>query len=219
MFHCNSIGSFQDFFLRVVVLSCFVYPILAALAFALHPNLFCMSISHSVETRISEFHHNRFMHFGHFLLVVAVPFLMLAGIHFAALLYEKAPLLAGLGFFLVIFGCFILILDKSALCFVPSALDTLSEDEFSGCFPGIRAIFSYRGYLKVLQFLPVLPLGFILIGIGLVVKQPIPLSQGIPILVGAVLMMNPDIDLLSMLGSVSIGIGFIPYAVSIASGN
>ncbi|MDC7126860.1 MAG: hypothetical protein PQJ46_14915 [Spirochaetales bacterium] len=212
-------NDFQNFFMKVACISCIAYPVLAAIAFALHPNLLDMSIQHSTASRIAEFHNNKLMHFGHFLLVIAIPFLMVIGIHFSALIFQNRKFLSIAGLIFVILGCYILAMDKSALCFVPSALDTLSETDFKQGFTFIDAIFSLRGYLKVLKFLPLLPLGFILISIGLVSTKVIPLSHGIPILIGSILMMNPDIDLLSLLGSLSLGTGLLPYAVKQLSAN
>jgi hypothetical protein len=50
---------------------------------------------------------------------------------------------------------------------VPSAPDTVSEVEFAQLLPGLEALFAYRGYLALLSLLPILPLGFIVQGLGL----------------------------------------------------
>jgi hypothetical protein len=190
-----------------------LYPICAGFAFAVHPNLMSLSISHDVQAKIAEFHNNQLLHFGHFLMVVAVPLLIIIALHFMNLLETKAPWFGFIGGILAIGGAVILAVDKGALCLVTSAFDTLPEAEFAQLIPGIEAMFQYQGWLWILWLLPLLPIGFIIQSIGLVKSNVIPRSQSIPILIGSLLMANPDIDIVGLIATIFLGIGFVPYAL------
>lgn len=195
-----------------VGLAFLVYPILAGTAFAFHPNLFSLSISHDVNEKIAEFHGNSVLHFGHVLMLLGAPLLIVVAIHLMNVMEKKAVWWGFLGGILAVFGAVILAADKGALCLVPSAFDTLPETDFRGLAPGIAAMFQYRGWLWLLWLLPILPMGFILQTIGLVRSNLIPRWQSIPMLIGSVLMANPDVDLIGLIATIFLAIGFFPYA-------
>jgi hypothetical protein len=174
-----------------------------------------LSISHDVQAKIAEFHGNQLLHFGHFLMVVAVPLLIIIAIHFMQLLETRSPWWGFVGGILATGGAVILAVDKGALCLVTSAFDTLPEADFINLTPGIEAMFQYKGWLWILWLLPFLPIGFIIQSIGLVRSQAIPRSQGIPILIGSILMANPDIDIIGLVATIFLGIGFILYALQL----
>jgi hypothetical protein len=98
---------------------------------------------------------------------------------------------------------------------VPSAFDTLPEAIFTQLQPGIEALFSYKGYLFIIWLLPLLPLGFVIQGIGLHISHLIPRWQSIAIIIGALLLANPDIDIISLIGSVILTIGMLPLGLQI----
>ncbi len=200
------------------VLTFIFYPILAGVAFAVHPNLLSLSISHDIQVRINEFHGNQILHFGHVLMVFAVPLLITIAIHFTHLIKRKGAWLGFVGGILAVSGAVILAVDKGALCLVPSAFDTLTETQFQALVPGIEAMFQYKGWLWILRLLPLLPLGFILQSTGLVISKIIPRQQSIPMLIGSILMANPDIDLLGLVATILLAIGFIPYAIRMIQG-
>jgi hypothetical protein len=190
-----------------------LYPHLAGIAFAVHPNLMSLSINHNVQDRIAEFHGNQLLHFGHFLMLAAVPLLIVIATHLMNLLDGRAPWWGFVGGVLAIGGAVILAVDKGALCLVTSAFDTLPEADFRSLTPGIEAMFQHKGWLWLLELLPLLPLGFIIQTIGLVRSKAISRWESIPMLVGSILMANPDIDIIGLVATVFLGIGFIPYAV------
>ncbi len=195
-----------------------LYPICAGIAFAVHPNLMSLRISHDVQEKITEFHGNQLLHLGHFLMVVAVPLLIIIALHFMNLLQTRAPWWGFVGGVLAIGGAIILAVDKGALCLVTSAFDTLPEADFQYLTPGIEVMFQYKGWLWILWLLPFLPIGFIIQTIGLVRSGAIPRSQSIPMLIGSILMANPDIDIIGLVATIFLGIGFIPYALRLMPG-
>ncbi len=199
--------------IRSTGIALILYPLFAGFAFASHPNLLSLAVNQPIAEKISEFHGNNLMHFGHLLMALGVPALIVISIHFMNLLKNEKPLLSLIGNALACFGAFILALDKSALCFVPSAFDTLLAVEYDGIIPGIYAMFNYRGYLGILKLLPLLPIGFIILGIGLVSTKVINKKTSIFILIGSLLMCNPDIDIIGLIATLFLGIGFIPYGL------
>lgn len=189
-----------------------LYPLLAGIAFAVHPNLLSLRIDHDLQVKISEFHGNQILHFGHFLMLVSAPLLLVIALHSMQRLETSAPWWGFIGGCLAITGAFILAADKGALCLVPSAFDTLPETDFQNLTPGIAAMFQYRGWLWVLWLLPLLPIGFVIQSMGLVRSRQMPRWQSLSILTGSLLMVNPDIDLIGLAATVFLAIGFVPYA-------
>jgi hypothetical protein len=198
---------------RVAAFSFIVYPLFAGFAFAAHPNIASLTIGTSAAARIAEFHGNGLMHFGHFLMGLAVLPLIVIALHLSRRLERRAPWTALIGVGLAIAGAVVRAMDKAALCYVPSAFDTLGEAEFGNLAPGIEAMFGYRGYLGLLHFLPMLPIGFVVLGAGLVRTQVIDRKHAIPMLAGAILMLNPDIDIIGLAATTTMALGFVPYAI------
>lgn len=192
-----------------------LYPLLAGFAFATHPGLLNPQLGLDVQAKIVGFHGNPLLHFGHVLMTFAVPLLIVIAVHLMNLSAPKAGWWGFVGGVLAVTGAVVLALDKAALCLVPSALDTLPEAEFQAMIPGIQAMFEYRGWLGLLWLLPLLPVGFIVQTIGLVRANLIPRRQSIPMLAGSILMANPDIDIIGLVATVVLAIGFIPYGVSL----
>jgi hypothetical protein len=189
-----------------------LYPLCAGVAFAVHPNLLDMHIGHDITHKIAEFHGNDLLHFGHFLMVLSVPMLIVIALHLMGLLEERSPWLGFIGGVLAVTGAIILALDKAALCMVPSAFDTLPEAAFQHLTPGIEALFQFKGWLWVLWLLPLLPVGFVLQTIGLERARLLPRWQSSAMLIGSVLMANPDIDIIGLIATIFLTTGFIPYA-------
>ena len=196
-------------------LSFIAFPIIFIILFASHPDLFNISMVHDVNIRIEEFHGNDLLHFMHFVMVLCVPILIVVALKLMSLLKGRGAWLGFIGCVMVILGGIILTVDKTALCLVPSAFDTLTEAQFEQLVPGIEALFSYKGYLFIIWLLPLLPLGFVVQGIGLYISRLIPRWQSIIIIIGALLLANPDIDLISLVGSIIVAIGLIPLGVQI----
>ena len=195
---------------------CFIlFPILFIILFATHPNLFEISMVHDVNARIEEFHGNTLLHFMHVLMVLCVPLMVVVSLKFMGLLNGRGAWLGFIGCAMVVCGGVILTIDKTALCLVPSAFDTLTEAQFAQLLPGIEALYGYKGYLFIIWLLPLLPLGFVVQGIGLYISRLIPRWQSITIIIGALLLANPDIDLISLAGSIILTIGMVPLGIRI----
>ena len=196
-------------------LALIAFPIIFVVLFATHPDLFNISMVHDVNVRIEEFHGNSLLHFMHFVMLLCVPLLIVVALKLMGLLKGRGAWLGFIGCVMAVLGAVILAIDKTALCLVPSAFDTLTEAQFAQLVPGIEALFNYRGYLFIIWLLPLLPLGFVVQGIGLYRSRLIPRWQSITIIIGALLLANPDIDLISLVGSIIVAIGMLPLGIQI----
>ena len=76
-------------------LAFFLYPLAAFIAFIAHPNLLSLEVGVPVMDKVAEFHNNRFMHFGHFLMVLSIPALYIFVFKFMCMLKGRG---AWLGF-------------------------------------------------------------------------------------------------------------------------
>jgi len=183
---------------RGTALAYFLYPAAAGFAFAAHPNLLTLSLEKTTAARVAAFHGNGLMHFGHLMMGIGSMLLVFIALEYMRRLRRISPWTSLIGGVTAIIGAMILAMDKAALCFVPSAFDTLPEGQFQALMPGIEAMFGFQGWLGILHLLPLLPLGFVVLGVGLVKSRAVPRREAIPLLAGALLMCNPDIDIIGL---------------------
>lgn len=62
-----------------------------------------------------------------------------------------------------------------------------------------------------------LPIGFIVLAVGMILQSAVPKWQGICMIAGLLLLLNPDIEIISSAGALLMCLGFIPMGVRIAS--
>jgi hypothetical protein len=199
-----------------------VFPIVFIFAFGIHPNPFSLAIVTDVSARIGEFHGNRLMHLGHALMLLTVPLLIVVSLKFMFMLKERGAWHGFIGCVMAVFGAVMLAVDKTALCLVPSALDTLPEAQFAQMLPGLEAMFNFKGWLALLYLLPLLPIGFMIQGIGLYVGRAIPRWKSVSLIVAMVLLgisAAVDIDLFGLVASVILAIVLVPVGVQLTKGS
>ena len=194
-------------------LSIIVYPLMLFIGFVTHPNLLAMEPLQTVDQLVNRFHNNAMYHIGHLIVTFAVPVMIIYFIGVMNLLQGKGKALGFWGGILGIFGAFILAVDKGALCLTMSAFDTLPEDQFNAFIPFLQVIVSKEGLLFIVWLLFALVIGGIVQTIGLMKEKVIQKWQGIFIIVGLVLLLNPDIELISSAGSALMCIAYIPWGI------
>ncbi len=194
-------------------LSIIVYPVMLFIGFATHPNLLAMEPLQTVEQLVSRFHNNPMYHIGHLIVTFSVPVIIVYFIGVMNLLQGKGKALGFWGCVIGVFGAFILAVDKGALCLTMSAFDTLPEDQFQAFIPYLRVIVSKEGLLFIVWLLFALVIGGIVQVIGLMKENVIQRWQGIFIIAGLVLLLNPDIELISSVGSALMCIAYIPWGI------
>lgn len=199
-----------------------LWPLVAAIAYAAHPNLLSLEIGGDVSTKIGEFHNNRFMHFGHLLMVLGVPLLFVVVAKFMGMLKGRGAWLGFIGGVMAMYGALFLAVQKTALCLVMSAFDTLPEAVFVQLIPGIETLFNLEGYLAIVYFLPLLPLGVLIQSIGLYQARAIPRWQSVLMMIamlGLGVSAAVDIDLFGLVASLILAISWVPLGVAIIKGD
>ena len=199
-----------------------LYPTFAAIAFIAHPNLLSLEIGGEVSAKVAEFHNNVFMHFGHFMMVLGVPPLIVVIIKFMSMLKGHGAWLGFIGGVMALYGALILAVQKTALCLVMSAFDTLPEAVYAQLMPGIEALFNLQGYLAIVYLLPLLPIGVLIQSIGLYRANAIPRWQSIVNIVamlGMGVSAAVDIDLFGLVATVSLAIGWFPLGMRLIRGD
>ena len=194
-------------------LSIIVYPLMLFIGFVTHPNLLAMEPLQTVEQLVNRFHNNSMYHIGHLIVTFAVPVIIIYFIGVMNLLQGKGKILGFWGCVIGVFGAFILAVDKGALCLTMSAFDTLPRDQFTAFMPFLQVIVSKEGLLFIVWLLFALVIGGILQIIGLMREKIIQRWQGIFIITGLVLLLNPDIELISSVGSALMCIAYIPWGI------
>lgn len=194
-------------------LSIILFPLMLLTGFLMHPDLLEMKMLHTAQDLVDRFHNNQLYHIGHFIVMMAVPLIIIAMVGIMNMIQGKGKKYAFWGGVLGIFGAFILAVDKGALCLVMSAFDTIPEPQFQGFIPYLDVIIQKAGLLWIVYFLPLLPLGAVIQTIGLMKEKVVKKWQGILIIIGLLLLNNPEIELISTIGSVLMCIGYISWGI------
>jgi hypothetical protein len=194
-------------------ISIILYPLMLFIGFVTHPNLLAMEPLQTVEQLVGRFHNNSMYHIGHLIVTFAVPVMIVYFVGTMNLLQEKGKKYGFWGGVIGVFGAFILAVDKGALCLTMSAFDTLPEDQFDDFTPYLQVIVSKEGLLFIVWLLFALVIGGILQVIGLMKEKIIKKWQGILIITGLLLLLNPDIELISSIGSALMCIAYIPWGI------
>ena len=193
-------------------ISLILFPIMLLVGFLMHPNLLQMKMVVSAQDLVERFHHNIYFHIGHLIVMFAVPLIIVSMIGIMNMLHNKGKSWGYWGCIIGVFGAFILAVDKGALCLVLSAFDTLSENDFAKVVPYLQVIVDKAGLLKVCLLLPLLPMGAVIQAVGIIKEKIIKKWQGIILIIGLLLLNNPDIEVISSIGSILMCFGYFPIA-------
>ena len=205
--------SIQNIKQKSYALSIILYPLLLFTGFILHPNLLAMEPLFTVEQLVERFHNNQLYHIGHLIVTFTVPVLIIYFIGTMNLLKNEGRSYGFWGGVIGVFGAFILAVDKGALCLVLSAFDTLPEQDFQMLVPYLDVLVQKKGLLFIVWLIFALMLGGIIQVIGLMKEKVISKWQGVLIIVGLILLINPDIELISAIGSGLMCISYIPWGI------
>ena len=194
-------------------LSIIIFPLMLFTGFVTHPDILAMKPLRTVEQLVNRFHNNPMYHIGHLIVTFAVPVMIIYFTGVMNLLQGKGKVYGFWGGVISIFGAFILAVDKGALCLTMSAFDTLPEDEFVAFMPFLKVIVAKDGLLFIVWLLFALVIGGVIQTIGLLKEKVIQKWQGVSIITGLVLLLNPDIELISSIGSALTCIAYIPWGI------
>jgi len=199
-------------------ISLIAFPVMLLAGFLMHPNLLKLEALQTVEQLVGRFHNQPIYHIGHLIVMFAVPVIMISLISFMNILQGRGKQLGFWGGIIGLFGAFILAVDKGALCLVLSAFDTLPEAQFQEFVPFLSVIVNKAGLLWVVWLLPLLTIGAAIQAFGLMKERFISKWQGSCIVVGLLLLNNPDIEFISAIGALLMCTGYIPWGVKILKG-
>lgn len=207
-----SIGAIES---TGIALAFLIFPILFIIGFAVHPNLLRPRRVRNVDDLVARVRHNGRLQVGHVLVLLSTPMLIVVAIQCMTLSLTGPLAWLGLvGGATAVCGVVILAADKGALGLVISAFDTLPDNEFAQLKPGLKAMQSQAGWLALLRALALLPLGFAILFIALLSAGALPVWQAITLLIGTILLVAPDgYEVISLLGSVLLFIGLMPFAL------
>ena len=209
----NSVNRHKKVMDTISGVSILIFPILLLIGFLLHPDIMSFELVHTPQQLVNNFRNNTMWHIGHLIVAFAIPFIIFSIIHFMNLLKGKGlwyGIIGGVG---GIFGSVALALDKGSLCLILSGFDTLPEEEFVGLIPYLQVIIDKAGLLVINWLFILIPLAVAIQTIGLIKEKHIKPRQGILIIIGLLLLINPDIEIISVVGAVLMIIGFYPLGI------
>jgi hypothetical protein len=192
------------------------FPLMLLFGFVSHPNILSFAVVTDYALWAAEWRGSFLFHFGHLLVMLAVPLIIVACIRLMSMLDGPQAWYGFIGGVLGVFGAFMLAVDKGALTFVLTAFRALPEAEFQASTPAIQQIFERGGWLWMTWGFVTLPIGFGVLAIGLMRQAAVPKWQGICMTAGLCLLMNPDIEIISSVGALLMCMGFIPLGARIA---
>jgi hypothetical protein len=191
------------------------FPLIFIFAFSAHPGLFTPHFLNPEEL-IYRAHHNELLQFGHMLVTLCTAILIVIALHFMKLLEKSAGWAGTIGGILAIFEAMILAADKGALCLTMSALDSISEAQFSQMLPGLLAMFSKGGWLVILWGMVFLPVGFAIQAVALIKTRSLPRWQSILFLIGVLFVATPDgVEIINLSASILMAVALVPYGVKL----
>jgi len=192
-----------------------LFPLFFIAANLLHPDLLHPKTLTEGAAWIEHFRGRSGLHLAHLLEFLSAPLLITMSIHYMNRLYNRTPWLGFIGGTLAIFGALMLVGNKSAFCLTLSAFDTLSDPQLAAMAPGLDVLLQKKGWLLILWFLPVLPLGFLILGVALVRSATVPKWQGGLIILGSALLLNPEVEIINLSASIILMIAFLPYVFTL----
>ena len=200
-------------------LSLIIFPVMLLIGFLMHPDMTSFKIMTTADELAQNFRHNTLYHIGHLIVALAIPLIIFSLICFIENLNGRGIWFGLIGGIIGILGAVILALDKGSLCLVLSAFDTLTDDKFKELIPFLQVIVDRDGLLGITFLLPLLPLGAIIQTIGLLREKMVNTWQGIAIITGLLLLNNPDIEIISVIGASLMIIGYLPLGIKIIKAN
>lgn len=190
-----------------------LFPLMLLAGFLLHPNLLSFELVTDAGVWASEFRGSLLFHLGHLIVLLTVPLIIVVGVRCMRFTTGRGAWWIFAGGVAGLFGAFILAVDKGALTLVLTAFDTLQDTDFETIYPALQVLLDRGGWLWLVQFLVLLPLGFAAQAVGLARMGVIRRWQASAIVVGLLLLLAGDIEVITSVGALLMCIGYIPMGL------
>ena len=194
-------------------LALILMPLMLLSGFLMHPNLMSLELIRDADVWVREWRGNRIFHVGHLIVLLAVPVIITVAVRSMRYRSTRGDWPIFLGGVLGVFGAFVLAVDKGALTLVLTAFDTLSDAELVQIAPALQVLLDREGWLWLVQFLILLPLGFALQAVGLARARVISKARAWVIVVGLLLLLAGDIEIVTAAGAALMCVGYIPMGI------
>ena len=193
-----------------------VMPLVFVFAFSTHPDLLRPRIL-SPEQLIDRARGRRLLHAAHALVTINTGLMIVVALYLGGLVTIHGAGLAGLvGTSLAVLGTIALAADKGALCLTMSALDGLSDDDFTAARPALSAIFAKKGWLWLLWGILLIPIGFAVLAIAALVTGATAPWTAILLLVGVLLIGVPDgAEIINLGAAIIMAAGLVPFGLAL----
>lgn len=191
-----------------------VFPLIFVFAFSVHPGLLRPRLLRPDEIMLRA-RGRKLLQLGHGLVLLNTALLIVASLHFMRILSAGRGAWAGFaGAIPAVLGAVLLAADKGALCLTMSALDTVPDAEFAAMTPGLRAMFSKKGWMWLLWGIMLLPAGFAIQSVGLLQAQALPRGESILFLIGVLFVGTPDgLEIINLGASLLMAVAMVPYGI------
>jgi hypothetical protein len=188
-------------------------PVLLGVGFLLHPDFWSFDLARTPQTLVASFRHQTGFHLGHLLVLAAVPPTLVMLARIKVMLTREGRSWGFWGAVLGGLGAVGLAVDKGALTLVLAGFDTLSDAELAQITPALQVIADRSGLLVVTWLLVLLPVGAALQMVGLYREGLLTRGQAVLTVVGLLLLLNPDIEIIGAVGAVLMGTGYLPLGL------
>jgi hypothetical protein len=191
-------------------------PLVFVFAFAVHPGLLHPKFLSS-EQLIDRSRGRRLLHAGHGLVTINTALMIVVAVHLGRIVTRHDAGWAGLiGTVLAILGTVALAADKGSLCLTMSALDQLTDQEFTAARPALSAIFAKKGWLWLLWGIVLIPIGFAVLAVAALVTGATSTSVALLLLAGVLFISVPDgVEIVNLSAALVMSAGLVPYGVSV----
>jgi hypothetical protein len=96
-----------------------------------------------------------------------------------------------------------------------SALDQLTDQEFTAARPALSAIFAKKGWLWLLWGIVLIPIGFAVLAVAALVTGATSAWVALLLLVGVLFIGVPDgVEIVNLSAALVMSAGLVPYGVS-----
>ena len=194
-------------------LALMAFPPMLLIGFLMHPNITSLELVTDAEMWAQEFRGSLTFHLGHLIVLCCAPLAVVVGVRSMRFTQGRGAWLVYLGGVLGVFGALVLAVDKGSLTLVLTAFDTLPDPDFVQTYPALQVLLDRGGWLWIVNFLALLPLGFALQAIGLARAGVIGRAQAGLMVVGMSTLFVGDIEIITAAGAVLMCLGYIPMGL------